>query len=130
MTTTLNIETILPWSEPKRTSTRNGEKMLRTADPTEAFWQLWRANKQALKDAGLSCAPYPGDARRWHVCWWQDIDPIKAAKERADREAASAASRATDAAIEVPKPDGLEFLPYQKAGVAFILRCWQEDSCR
>ena len=122
---TLDIPTLLPWSGPKRVETKLGPRNLRTADPTERFWQLWRANKQALKEAGLSCAPYPGDPNRWHVCWWQPVDPIAAAKEREQREAASQASRATDAAIDVPKPDGLEYLGYQKAGVAFGARCWE-----
>jgi hypothetical protein len=32
------------------------------------------------------------------------------------------ASRATDADIDIPAPAGLEYLPYQKAGIAFALR--------
>lgn len=35
------------------------------------------------------------------------------------REETLAASRATDADIEVPSPDGLSYLPYQRAGIAF-----------
>lgn len=31
------------------------------------------------------------------------------------------ASRATNADIEIPKPDGLEYLPYQKAGIAYAI---------
>lgn len=30
-------------------------------------------------------------------------------------------SKATDAEIDVPKPDGLEYLPYQRAGIAYAL---------
>lgn len=40
----------------------------------------------------------------------------------ARRLEAISASRAVDAAIDVPSPAGLTFLPYQKAGVAFVLR--------
>src|SRR5579864_8975209 len=31
-------------------------------------------------------------------------------------------SRATDAEIEIPRPEGLEYLPYQKAGIAYALQ--------
>jgi len=37
----------------------------------------------------------------------------------AERAAALEASRATDATIDVPVPDGLEYMPFQKAGIAF-----------
>ena len=31
------------------------------------------------------------------------------------------ASRASDANIDIPKPEGLEYLPFQKAGIAFSM---------
>lgn len=40
----------------------------------------------------------------------------------ARRIATVSASRAVDAVVDVPCPEGLAFLPYQKAGVAFALR--------
>jgi SWI/SNF-related matrix-associated actin-dependent regulator 1 of chromatin subfamily A len=39
----------------------------------------------------------------------------------AERTAALNASRATDAAVELPVPDGLSYLPYQRAGIAYAL---------
>lgn len=75
---------------------------------------------------------------RWNPAqkvWWTD-DPEKAAKlaEYCD-EAASAvikealakkeilreASRATDADIDVPAPDGLSYLPFQRGGIAYAM---------
>ena len=68
--------------------------------------------------------------------WWTD-DPEKAAKliEYADdetrealagiaaeKEAALEQSKATDADIEIPAPDGLAYLPFQKAGIAYALK--------
>ncbi|MBT9258178.1 MAG: DEAD/DEAH box helicase [Clostridiales bacterium] len=65
--------------------------------------------------------------------WWTD-KPERAAKlaDFADdearehllalqqqQEATLAASRATDADIDVPAPEGLDYLPYQRAGIAF-----------
>jgi SWI/SNF-related matrix-associated actin-dependent regulator 1 of chromatin subfamily A len=45
----------------------------------------------------------------------------EAAKKRVSDEAAIAASRATDTAVEIPAPPGLEYMPYQKAGIAYAL---------
>lgn len=45
---------------------------------------------------------------------------LAASEEQASRDAAIAASRAMDSDIAIPAPDGLEYLPYQRAGVAFL----------
>lgn len=39
----MKIDELLPWGAPKRCSTRNGPRDLRTATPTQNFWALWRA---------------------------------------------------------------------------------------
>jgi len=63
--------------------------------------------------------------------WWTD-DPARAARLRgyADESAAPAlsavienlaASRATDADVPLPAPDGLTYLPFQRAGIAYAL---------
>lgn len=74
---------------------------------------------------------------RWNPtdrCWWtEDAEVgvaiaggndkvIALAKARQDRqESAIALSRATKASVEIPCPDGLMYLPYQKAGIAYAL---------
>ena len=67
--------------------------------------------------------------------WWTD-QKDKAARliDYADAEVAALisaaaeqqkqsvdASRATDAAIDIPHPDGLEYMPFQKAGIAYCI---------
>lgn len=49
--------------------------------------------------------------------------PTKATLTRADnaRKDAFAASSATDSSADIPKPEGLEYLPYQRAGIEFAL---------
>ena len=49
--------------------------------------------------------------------------PTKASLTRVDnaRKDAFAASSATDSTADIPKPDGLEYLPYQRAGIEFSL---------
>lgn len=40
----------------------------------------------------------------------------------ADREETLAASHAASADIEIPRPEGLDYMPFQKAGIAFAMR--------
>ena len=74
------MKTILPWSDPKKVTTRAGDRMLSTAEPTQEFWQLWRDNKEALKAAGISLGK-KGEA--WQACWWQSLDPAQDAAKLA-----------------------------------------------
>jgi SWI/SNF-related matrix-associated actin-dependent regulator 1 of chromatin subfamily A len=119
MTTTIEIEKLLRWSEPKQIETPLGLRLLRTAEPTQEFWRIWREAKEELKDAGLSCAPDKRNPGAWIANWWQAVDPIQAQKDKEAKVEALEKSRATDAAVEIPKPDGLNYLGYQKAGIAF-----------
>lgn len=113
-TQTVEIKDLLPWGEPKQIYTTAGPRMLRTAAPDENFWNLWRAAKDSLKRAGISCGQYKGV---WQVCWWT----LPEAKVTQARDKALEASRATDADVSIPVPDGLAYLPFQKAGIAYAL---------
>ena len=115
MSETIDIASLCVWSEPKSIRTKLGPKLLRVADPSEAFRALWRSNKDALKAAGI------GWEKEWktgdltgRINWWQ-ADNQKVERE----EKAIAASSASDAAIAVPAPEGCEYLPYQRAGIAW-----------
>lgn len=105
----------LQWSQPKEIQTKNGPRILRKAPPTSAFWDAWRANKDALKSAGLSCSRL--DNGDWEVCWWQELS----AETKQERAESIEASRATSAEINLPKPDGLDYMPFQKAGIRYAL---------
>ncbi len=110
----MNIEALASWSSPKHLKTRFGRKALRTARPGDVFWNAWRADKGALKAAGISCKR--DDDGSWEAQWW--VDDVEAEVEA--REAV-AASRAADADLDVPAPEGLSYLPYQKAGIAYAM---------
>jgi SWI/SNF-related matrix-associated actin-dependent regulator 1 of chromatin subfamily A len=109
------VLSVLKWDEEDlEVPTKYGPRLLRKAFPTPQFYELWRDEKPALKELGISLGRNPR-TDEWEVCLWRELP-----KERtAEREAAKAASRATDAVIDVPKPDGLEYLGYQRAGIAF-----------
>lgn len=109
----------LDWSEPKKVSTRNGERLLRKAAPTETFWALWKAQKAELKAAGYSCSCNDGV---WEVCHWGLI--VKSDEEVRQEVAALEMSRATDAEINIPLSErarerGFDYFGFQRAGVSF-----------
>ncbi len=105
----MKIEELVNWSEPRKVSTKRGPKLLRKAPITfrDPFWDVWRAHKSDLKEAGVSVSKYDGD---WQVCWWLPDEEAHEAIEQ---------SRAVDTDVEIPMPDGLELYPFQKAGTAF-----------
>ncbi len=117
-TVNVSLETLLPWGASKQVETKFGTKMLRKAEATPEFWTAWRSGKDALKAAGISCRPkVEGDPRGpWEVCWWQ----APSAEVQAARLQNAEASRATDAVIDVPAPDGLAYMPFQRAGIAWV----------
>lgn len=113
--TQIKLEGLASWSAPKKVETRNGPRNLRTAPATDSFWNAWRSGKETLKAAGISV----GKNRQgnWEVCWWTPLDDA----QRGQIEKATAASRATDAEVDLPCPEGLSYLPYQKAGIAYAM---------
>lgn len=112
-TATLDIAGLCRWSAPKRVETARGPRELLTAEPSEPFWQLWRRAKDELKSAGLGV----GKDRdgRWEVCWWRPLSEA----EQAATAAAVAASRAATSDFMPPAPDGLSYLPFQRAGIVY-----------
>ena len=89
--------------------------------------------KFAEKDSVKSCGFW---WNRDHKIWWTPYrdNAIKLAEfaegdlkkellpELRAKEDSLSASRAVDAEIDVPAPDGLSYLPFQKAGIAFGLK--------
>lgn len=114
---TLNVSELVKWSEPKRVSTRAGDRNLRTADATSDFWAAWKADKQSLKEAGVSCSK-DRKTGGWQACWWQPLSKDEQVEEHESLEA----SAALDADVDIPKPDGLEYLPYQRAGINYAMQ--------
>lgn len=111
------LERLLPWGTPREVSTKQGARMLRKATPTEAFWNAWRAGKDQLKKLGISVSRSDYGAGEWEVCWWTEL-PKEVVKQRQE---SVEQSRATDAEIDVPCPDGLAYMPFQRAGIRFAM---------
>ena len=98
----------LTWGETKELP---DGRTVRSATPTPEFWEVWRSHKDEVKALGYGVSKYQGE---WQVSHWTTPDP-------AEVEATVEASRATDATIDIPSPDGMEYLPFQRAGIAYAL---------
>lgn len=118
--TNAQIEAMLPWGPGKLVQTKRGERLLRKAAPTEVFWNNWQHRRGELTAAGVSVSQEP-KSREWMACWWGS-PPVEVVQAR---ERAVAASKATDATIDIPAPEGLSYLPYQRAGISRALEILQ-----
>jgi len=91
------------------------------------FWFHW--NNPAKCRGGDSCRLCKAGIGK---AWWTPKKECAARLVEHADEAAKAAleehrqkveeSRATDADVDVPAPDGLEYLPFQRAGIAYAIR--------
>jgi len=125
--TTPDIPTPEP-EKPAEESIAEPEIILTHSDNQFYFLKLAIEDKGIAKDAGFR---WDRDRRKW---WTSDVDSAEKVREYADEKALTAletmktakataleASRATDADAEVPVPDGLSYLPYQRAGIVYAV---------
>ena len=123
----MKINELLPWGAPKRCNTRNGPRDLRTATPTQNFWALWRANKEALKTAGIAVNQTDGN---WVVQWWSAVGTAEQiavqqavqARRAADVQAVTAAATGATLSLPADVEERLatitpKLLPYQVGAV-------------
>lgn len=112
----MDIQNLVKWSDPKEVQTKHGPRLLRKAEATQEFWAAWKSGKEQLKTAGVSCSR---DDRtgEWVATWWQEIpqEIQEQRKESIER------SRAVSAEIDLPHPDGLDYMPFQRAGIRYAL---------
>lgn len=118
---TPDLAILLAWGPPKRVHTKNGPRDLHVAEPTEQFWKLWndKNSQSALRAGGISLGKAWKDPGKWEVCWWKNLPPAEVARLKDNVEA----SQKADASLVIPKPDnGMDFWPYQRAGVSYSVR--------
>lgn len=107
-----DILSALRWSAPREVQTKLGPRIVTSADANPLVFDLWRAESAALKSDGYSLSEFRG---KWQLSRWEKMQEKIVVK----REEAKALSRATDADINVPAPEGCAYLGYQRAGIAF-----------
>lgn len=101
----------LDWSKPRQVPTKRGPRLVSSAKPNNDVFALFEREKDALYKAGYSISQFRG---AWQVSRWVELPAEAIAKI----EETKALSRATDADIQIPLPEGLSFLGFQKAGIA------------
>lgn len=103
----------LKFSAPREVQTKMGARIVKNAKLTDAFSALYERERETLRAAGYTISK---DLQgNWQVAHWSLVPAEVIVK----RQAAKEASRATDADINAPVPDGLAYLPYQRGGIAY-----------
>ncbi len=113
--TTPDIERMFPWGESVEIGTKRGPRILRKAKVTPEGLAAYKANRDQLAAAGVMHGLKWRSETETEFCWWQEIPKALIEKRAATVEA----SKATDADIDIPAPEGLSYLPYQRAGIAW-----------
>lgn len=116
MITNEEILKLADWSVAREVQTKFGPRLLRKADPTPEFSAEWKARKPELKEAGASFSKNDRTGE-WELAWWQKLDGA----EQAKRAEAVQMSKASSAEIDLPHPPGLDYMPFQKAGIRYAL---------
>lgn len=111
------IEKLAAWSAPKEVQTKNGPRMLRKAEPTDAFKSLWKSNKDEMKALGATWTK-DDHSGEWSLVWWM---PLSAEVVQARQESVIA-SKAAAADVDLPHPTGFDYMPFQKAGIQYALK--------
>lgn len=110
-----DILSLADWSKAKEVQTKYGPRILRTAKVSEAFSEAWKSRKDEIKKLGAGFSKNRND--EWELTWWQELS----AETKQERAASIEASRATKAEIDLPHPAGLDYMPFQKAGIRYAL---------
>jgi len=109
-----SIKDLAAWGRPRNSNTVFGLKKIRRGKPNQDFWSAWRSSKQELKSAGVSVRKVKDE---WIAEWLLPADE----KTQAEQHSQLQASYAKDSDADIPCPDGLAYLPYQKAGIAYAM---------
>jgi SWI/SNF-related matrix-associated actin-dependent regulator 1 of chromatin subfamily A len=117
---TTDAEKLCSWVQQgsKPIETRFGTKRLFKAAITAEFRAAWKADKDGCKAIGLTMSPVDRNnpSGDWQAMWWRPLDGAEAAA----RERGAAMSRQATSDAVIPAPDGLTYMPFQRAGVAWL----------
>ena len=113
------ILSYLRWRQQVEVATVKGARLKTQAIAGPAAIALFNRDGSALYKLGytLTKQTIGPDKDRWLVTKWEMVPQ----KVIVQREESRAMSRATDADIEIPRPEGMEYFPFQKAGIAYAI---------
>lgn len=105
----------LRWGKPQEVPTIKGQRIKTVARATPEAITLFAREGPDLYALGYTLSEWPRGSGQKHVTKWELV-PEKIVIER---QAAVEMSRATDATINAPHPEGLDYFPFQRAGIAY-----------
>lgn len=105
----------LRFGPTREVNTSKGPRLVRNAPLTPLFDALYNdpAERDSVRSLGYTKSEFPRGT--WQIAHWS----LPAAEIIVKREESKKLSRATDADINAPVPEGLAYLGYQRAGIAF-----------
>lgn len=117
------IEQLATFSKVKEIPTKFGPRLLRTAEPTDAFSKAWKEREVELRADGLSWRK-DQNTQQWVICWWAKLDETEVQK----RQEIKQKSLVSDSNFTPPTPEGLSCLPYQRAGVEYAMAAFERGN--
>lgn len=75
------VERAVRFGEPRLVKTKQGDRNLRVASMTSAFWDVWKEHKLELKAAGYSCKK-DEEKNEWSVLHWGLVPEVNEALEQ------------------------------------------------
>lgn len=115
MDTLPNLFDLLTWTEPKEVNTKRGPMMLRKAPVEDAFWPLWDRFQTQYRMMSFSLSK-DLITQKPVLCHWSYLDQ----EELEKRAQTIQDSRAVHTSFRAPCPPGLDFYPFQHAGIEWI----------
>lgn len=119
--TAIDIDDILTkhfaWDDGREITTKRGLRILKKAPSLPQSRQAWQDHKDALKSKGVVLSEWPAGSNRWSFAWFKEIpaDVIEQRQESVEM------SWAASADVDYPRPAGLEYMPFQRAGIRYCL---------
>jgi SWI/SNF-related matrix-associated actin-dependent regulator 1 of chromatin subfamily A len=112
----------LRWTKPIEVATVKGQRIKREAAVTPEAMELFDREGPELYALGYVLGEWPRGSGKKRITKWELLPELIVTERRASVEM----SRAVDAEINAPRPEGLEYLGYQRAGIAYG---FQRRSC-
>jgi len=100
------------WSKQREVATKRGPRLVKSAAATTEILAAYNQDRNWFFQAGYSFGEFNG---RMNITRWEEVPKALVLARVESLEA----SRATDADVQIPAPDGCDYLPFQKAGIAY-----------
>lgn len=115
---TIDISTAFAWGKPKEIATKRGPRLLLKAPVSTESDRFWHSHRSECVAAGVTLSEWPPGSGKWSFSWFREIPPEVVQARAISREE----SHAKDAEIDLPRPPGLDYMGFQRAGIRYALK--------